>query len=363
METQILDASGQPIVLNQLEKAQSEELGRKCNALGFEINITTLTTVMKKITSQKYYEIAFADFLPVRVGEGAWSTNLVTYRDYSIGNPASNFLQSALNQGVDNVRLSKSDTGIDSLSLPVFNWAGGISWNLLQLNQAAKSGSWDLVSSKERSRKKEWDLGLQQIAFLGSVGGAATSALANQCLGLLNQNLDSQIGSQIPVSTTVITQPIYKLASSPNSFNTLLQSLLNSYRVSSFYSAWPTAFIMPESDYLGCASASSPSFPLISILDYLQNTFRTMTGNQNFKIMPLRYCDAAVSGGLNQQYVLLNQVEESVRMDIPVDYTNTLANSIDNFAFQNAAYGQFTGVKAYRPQELQYFTFPASNGV
>jgi hypothetical protein len=56
-------------------------------------------------------------------------------------------------------------------------------------------------------------------------------------------------------------------------------------------------------------------------------------------------------------YVLLNYDEEALRMDIPLDYTNTLANSLDNFSFQNAGYGQFTGVLAYRPLELLYFGF------
>ena len=44
-------------------------------------------------------------------------------------------------------------------------------------------------------------------------------------------------------------------------------------------------------------------------------------------------------------------------MDIPLDYTNTLANSIDNFAFQNAGYGQLTGCLSYRPLEMLYFQY------
>jgi hypothetical protein len=93
----------------------------------------------------------------------------------------------------------------------------------------------------------------------------------------------------------------------------------------------------------------------------MQETFQTMTGNSNFKILPSAYADAAYSGGSNQIYTLLNYAEEAVRMDIPVDYTNTLANSIDNFSFQNVGYGQFTGVKAYREREMLYLQFPASN--
>ncbi len=64
------------------------------------------------------------------------------------------------------------------------------------------------------------------------------------------------------------------------------------------------------------------------------------------------------AGLLGSVYSLYNYDEESLRMDIPVDYTNTLANSIDNFSFQNVGYGQFTGVLAYRPLELMYFDAP-----
>lgn len=85
-----------------------------------------------------------------------------------------------------------------------------------------------------------------------------------------------------------------------------------------------------------------------------------MTKNQNFKILPNAYGDTAYNtdaGIAKQRYVLTNYEEESIRMDVPVDYTNTLANSIDNFNFQNVGYGQFTGVLAYRPAELLYFSF------
>jgi hypothetical protein len=48
---------------------------------------------------------------------------------------------------------------------------------------------------------------------------------------------------------------------------------------------------------------------------------------------------------------------ESIRMDIPVDYTVTQPNTINNFQFQDAAYGQATGVIVYRQLELEYFDF------
>jgi hypothetical protein len=225
----------------------------------------------------------------------------------------------------------------------VNNWAKSIGWSIFDLELAAKSGNWDLVTAKEKSRKKNWDLGIQKVAFLGLQGESS-------CLGLLNQ-------SGVTVDTSTLTQSITSLAASPANLSAFIASVLNVYRANCNRTAWPTHFIIPESDYLGLATPSSPTYPIKSILELMQETFAIMTGNKNFKILPSAYADKAYSSLGVQKYVLLNYDEESVRMDIPVDYTNTLANSIDNFSFQNVGYGQFTGVLAYRPLEMYYMQF------
>src|SRR6185312_5396123 len=100
-----------------------------------------------------------------------------------------------------------------------------------------------------------------------------------------------------------------------------------------------------------------------STLSLLEETFQVMTKRKDFKILPCAYGDAAYNSSVinvgtgKQVYALLNYDEESLRMDIPVDYTSTLANSLDNFTFQNAAYGQFTGVVCYRPLETMLFQY------
>lgn len=81
----VLNSKGEPIVLNKREQLVADRNQRIVNSLGYEINITSLTTIMKKITEQKFFEIAPADYLPLRVGEGAWSSNLVTYRSFELG--------------------------------------------------------------------------------------------------------------------------------------------------------------------------------------------------------------------------------------------------------------------------------------
>lgn len=337
---QILNSKGEPVLLNKREGYLANMLQRQVNALGYEVNITTLTTIMKKITEQKFFEVAPADYLPIRVGEGAWSTNLTTYRSFNL---SDSFATGVLNLGSNNARLAVGDAGVDSLNILVKNWGKSIGWTIFDLEQAAKSGNWDLVTAKERARKKNWDLGIQKVAFLGLDGD--TSAL-----GLLNQ-------AGVTNDTTTLTASITSLAAVPANLSAFIASVLNVYRANNNRTAWPTHFIIPESDYLGLATPSSPTFPLKSILQLMEETFQVMTGNKGFKILPLAYGDPAYNTLGVHRYVLLNYDEESVRMDIPVDYTNTLANSIDNFSFQNVGYGQFTGVLAYRPLEMYYFSW------
>lgn len=343
----ILNSKGEPVVLNDREAYHAQYMQRMVNerfgnSLGYEIPITTLTTIMKKITEQKFFEIAPADYLPVRVGEGAWSSQLTTYRSFDL---AAEFEEGILNTGANNTRLANADAGVDALNIKVNNWAKSIGWSIFDLEQAAKSGNWDLVTAKERSRKKNWDLGIQRVAFLGARG---QNGSGGACLGLLNQ-------SGINVNTTVIDEAISGMDTTE--LKALCATIVEAYRANNNRTAFPTHFIVPESDYNGMASTVSPTFPIKSILQLLEEMFQTITRNKNFKILPLAYADDAYSGLGVQRYVLLNYDEESIRMDIPVDYTNTLANSLDNFMFQNTGYGQFTGVLAYRPLELLYFDY------
>lgn len=344
MKTQprILNSKGELITLNAREQKLANSLERKVNALGYEIPITTLTTIMKKITEQKFFEIAPADYLPVRVGEGAWSSNLVTYRSFQM---SDGFETGVINTGANNSRLAAADAGVDSVTVQVLNWAKSIGWSIFDLELAAKSGNWDLVSSKEKARKKDWDLGIQKVAFLGLPGNNASGG---SCLGLLNQ-------SGITNNTSFITKKISDM--NVTELKTFCAGIIEKYRNNCVRTAWPTHFIIPESDYNGLASQASADFPVKSVLQLLEEMFQVITRKKDFKILPLAYGDSAYSGLGVQRYVLLNYDEEAIRMDIPVDYTNTLANSIDNFSFQNVGFGQFTGVQAYRPLEMMYFSY------
>lgn len=359
----ITNSAGKPIVLTEQEKYSCMIAQKKVNEaavifskmynspLGFEIPITTLTTIVKKVSEQKFFEIPPADYLPVRVGEGAWSDFLTTYRSFDIG---ADFETGILNAGSQSARLARADAGVDALTISVFNWGKEIDWTIIELAQAARSGNWDLVSTKEEARKKNWDLGIQRVAFLGARG---QNGQGGNCLGLLNQ------GTSVTTNTSVITKALKSM--SPAELKTLTSSLVSTYRANCNYTAWPTHFHIPESDFTGLGSPSSSEFPISSTLKLLTDMFKEIIPYNKFKgILPIAYADAANHADVTaiagkQVYTLMNYDEKSIRMDIPVDYTNTLANSVNNFSFQNAGYGQFTGVLAYRPLEMMYFTYAA----
>jgi hypothetical protein len=342
MKTSLKYADGSDVILNSRE-AKTAKRNQEIifNNTGYEVNITTLTGIQKRITSQVFFEVPPSDFLPVEVGDNAWSSNILTYREFTTGD---DFATGYVDQASNDSRLATTDTAIDSITAPVYNWAKRINWNVMQLQQASKSGNWDIIAAKERSRKKNWDLGIQQTAFVGQSGVA-------NCNGLFNVAGTTN-------NTTLITG--YVNALSDAAFQTFITLAYEAYRANVNRTAEPTHFIMPESDYNGLISSSNVNFNIRSKLSFIEELFQKMTGNPNFKVLKNNYADQArnVNYGINKNvYTLLNYDPESIRMDIPVDYTSTIQNTTDGFEYQNVGYGQHTGVFAYRPLELMYFTW------
>lgn len=340
---EFLNAKGEQVQLNSKEMAVAKALeyqnAELLNAMGIDIPITTLTTAIKSVSEQKFYKIAPADYMPVVVGEGAFSTNLLKFTSFNMG---GDFEEGLIKTSTHNAQLAQADAGVEAVTIPVINWAKGLSWNLFEVQQAAKTGNWDLITEKEKARKTNWDLGIQKAAFLGvpSVGAK----------GLLNQD---GVTSDVTTITTSIT------SMSPAQYQAFVGRVYAAYRANCNYTAEPDTFIIPESDYNGLASAVDPNFPIMSKLEYLKKAFREIVGAE-VAIKKLAYADIAQSGLLVQRYVLLRKDADSLAMNIPVDYTATLANSINGFHWENAAYGQFTGVKVFRPKEVLYFDFTPS---
>lgn len=316
------------------------------SAQGFQIALDTLTFIKKKVVEQKFYTIegGLTKYVPVEVGDGAFAQNILTNLEFSSG---GDFESGIINTGSNNDRLAQADAAVASKTVKIANWAKGVSYSLFEIEQALLANNWDAIAAKERSRKKNWDLGLQALTFLGSKSnptdfpGLLTSPAVNSNL-------------------TLITQPISTMNAAD--FNTFVATLISAYFDNSNKTAKPDRFIIPQSDFFGLQTLTPGTLGTYPVprIEYLLTAFKAASENPNFQILPLAYADADSNSsyGVDKQiYMLYRHDPETVRMDIPVDYTVTQANTLNNFQFQSAGYGQFTGVHFYRNLEGLLFEY------
>jgi hypothetical protein len=282
----------------------------------------------------------------VVVGDGAFAANLLTNRTYAV---SEDFEAGNIRTGNGDTRLSMSDVAIDGVNAYVQNWAKGISYSLFDVEQALRANSWDPIQGKHESRKKNWDLGIQLMAFLGS-------ATDTRIAGLLTL-------AGITTNTTRITGLISGLTAA--NLQIFVAGLISDYFTATGSTAMPNRFVIPYADYLGMqvlTPGTVGTYP-VPLISYLEEAFKKAVSpmENDFKIIPLAYCDAATNNTLRainkNIYMLYRNDPQSVRMDIPVDYTTTQANSLNNFEFQDVGYGQYTGAVAYRNLEVLKFQF------
>jgi hypothetical protein len=307
----------------------------------YKVALDTLTKIRDTVISQKYYEISPSDFVPVRVGFGAWNRQLMTY---AITNTADSFEQGDIDIA-NSSRLSRSQFQALPVYTKIKSWASESQYDLTDINQAMQSGNWSLVERLEAARSKYWQLGIQKIAALGHSYDAGI-------LGLLNQ-------TAVASDTTTITTPIANMTAAQ--LQTLLKNMFAVYFANSNNTQTkPDTFAIATKDWLGMATAASdPTYAGMGLskASYLQQQFREITQNPDAKIVPLLYCDKSVSKLANNRYVLYKRDNEVMEMNIPVSYTSTVAGSYNNFQFQSVAYGQYTGLQLFRPKEVLYFDF------
>ena len=324
----------QKLIENAVERLTKEIQ----NQTGFQIDIDTLTGIKSRVTEQKFYEVTPSEYLPVEVGESPWAEDRLTYKSFS---PADDFETGIIETGTNNGRLARVDTQLEGIRVPRKAWGKTINYNIPELAQAQLAGNWSLVEQKEMSRVKNWQLGIQKIAFLGS-------ATDTRIKGLLNQD-------DVTNNLVVITKKINEMT--PAEFQAFLGTILSVYWDNSNSTVLPDTFIIPTDDYLGLVNSADETYPLKSRLERLQESFAAATGNPNFNILPLAYAQSSRNSLGVERYVLYRQDPESLTMEIPVDYTTTIQDTINGFTYESVGYGQFSGVKAFRPAEMLYFSY------
>ena len=321
-----------------IENAVSRLSREITNQTGFQINIDTLTGIKSRVSEQKFYQVLPSEFMPVEVGESPWAEDRLTYKSFS---PADDFETGIIETGTNNGRMTRVDTQVEGIRVPRKVWGKTINYNIPELAQAQLAGNWSLVEQKEMSRVKNWQLGIQKIAFLGS-------DTDTRIKGLLTQ-------TNVTINTTTITKKISTMTATE--FQAFVALIMGDYFANSNSTVLPDTFVIPTDDYLGLVSAVDETFNMKSRLERLNEAFKAATGNENFKILSLAYAQTTRNDlGVNR-YVMYRQDPESLTMEIPVDYTTTIQDTINGFNYESVGYGQFSGVEAFRPAEMLYFDF------
>lgn len=311
------------------------------STLGYQYAIQTTTQIRPKVIEQKFYEVPPAEFVPIVIGEGAWMETIQTNLTYD---SAGDF-ESGIVSLTDPSNIAQVSTGLAPVPAKVVTWAKGYGYSTPEVEKALASNNWDVIASKMSALKRNWDLGIQKIAFLGSKSDSS------HVPGLLSN-------SNVNVDLSIITKAISSM--STTELQTLISQLLADFFSNSNSTVLPDMFVMPMSDYLGLGVPYSGSFPVNSMLEYFVKMFREITQKPNFQVKGVAYANQAINAGYwdvggTNRYVLYVKDAETLRMDLPVDFTLNAPATANNFNWQGVGVGQFTGAVAYRPAQMRYY--------
>lgn len=336
------DQNGNEVKLNEREIAYCNSLSSKFNeaiyandvsGIGAQIDINTLTVLLKTISTQKFYTVDIEKYLPIDT-DGGWADQVLQIREYLPSQPMTGFID----QAAHGAKLAVAEAAVDGLYIPALTWAKKIEFSIAEVNQAALLGNFSLITAKERSRKKSYDLDMQQLAFLGYKD--------TKVKGLLNQ------ADVVTVNSDFITKKISEM--NFTEINAFVAQIIELYRANCERTAYPTTFVIPEADYNGLASQVSPEFPVKNKLQLLQEAF-DIVAMRHVEILPSAYADARYNTLGTSRYALYNKDFDTIRLQKAIDYTPTMMNNIDGWNFVNTAFARTFGVIINRPKEVLYF--------
>lgn len=308
--------------------------------LGYQYTIQTTTQILpEKVIGQTFYTVPFEKFVPVEVGLGAWMENIKINTGFRLAGSFFNGLAS-LSQG--NAQIARVDVGLSPVTAAIDTFVGGYDYTIAEINKALASDNWDVVSDKMLALKEMWDLGLQYVCFLGNPQDQTNFP------GLLTN-------SNVTINSVVIPQLINTMTAAQ--FMTMIAQIVKVYWSNTNDTMMPNTFVVPYDDWNGLTTAVSPTFPNISMAEWLLRSLREATGNPDFQIMPLAYCDTANNGTLigHYRYALYHRDPKTLRMFVPVDFMLNPAGTSNNWQFQGVAAGQFTSPVLIKPAEVLYF--------
>lgn len=315
---------------------------------GYSYAIQTTTLIRAKTVDQVYYEIPFAQYIPVKIGEAAWLDDI---RTNVVASVSGDFESGIISNATQNTKLSKVDVAVTPITQKIFTWAKAYEYTVPEIKKALALNNWDVIESRMKAIKTQWDLGIQQLSMLGLLSDS--SYLFANYPGLLSN-------PNVTINLAVITKNISSFASAGGDFQTFAATVLEAYFANTNRTKMPDSFSIPMSDFLGLGAFVNPAFPVLTLKQALENVFKDMTGKANFKIYGNAYGDQTVNAGYwasagTYRYALYNNNPDVLRMDIPVDFILGAPNSYNNWNWDAVGYGQATGVVMFRVPEVLYF--------
>jgi hypothetical protein len=319
---------------------------------GYEIDINTLTAIKAQVTTQKFYKLGDlkpSDFIPINVGENAYASEALTYTSFQA---SGDWRKCIFDPATPMARVEKVDVVLEAVLTPYKYFMTSDSYNLIELNQAQKSGNWSLIEARELTMYELWRQAIQETAFQG-IDGVTISGLLNASGPTVDTDLMKAGSGGLGIAIKDMNK---------DEFNFFLANIFSIYFGYTNNTVLPDVFVLPTDDFLGLGAATSEDFPIKSKLTRMKEAFQEATSNPNFKILHSAYGQAeqmtAAGGSLpvtHPRYALYRYDPTSLRMDIPIDYLSTAYDTIQGFEYQSNVYGQFSGVTFLRPKETVYF--------
>lgn len=340
---------GKQVKLNELELKEAERFIPKLNEamsrfnavstspVGVEMDTTTLTVLLKTISQQKFYQIALEKYAKIDT-DGGWADQVLQVREYLPSKPMASFVD----QSAHGAKINVAEASVDGIYIPAVTWVQQIEVSLAEMQQAALLGNWSILEAKERSRKKSHDLDMQQLFFTGY----------KKLNGLLT------FADVATVDTALLSSKISDL--DYTELNTFAKSLIESYRLNCDRTAYPTKFVIPESDFNGLSAQVNPQFPLRTKLSMLKEAIDGVCPRP-VEILPCAYSDTKYNAlGVNR-YALYSDDFDTIRFQKAIDYTPTMINNLDGWNYVNTAFARTFGMILNRPKELMYFDVAADS--
>jgi len=319
-------------------------------ATGYLQEFNTLSQATMPFLEQKFYEIEnLMDFVNID-NTGEYMDTLVRGRTRMHSKRFVGFRNGS--QGL--AKSPSTNVSRDMFSIKNHPWMETIEWSEYELEQASRGLiPYDVLAEKVTASKKSWDLDKQDAIFAGVNFGEM------EISGLLNIDGIAKDLSLIPSGKMIKNL-------SEAEMKNFIAAVLDVYSDNSKIKAFPDTFIVPFKDYVGwgvpfaASSATGSSGVTVNrtILNYLLETFKEMTQNPGFKILPVAYAEASnmkeyVGENVNR-YMLYKKNDDSLKFHVPQELRQSNIVQTTGTTFTMSVYGQIAGISCGHPENILY---------